>query len=262
MSSTEEAIREYWESPDAVSLIDTNLRQLEERVVLDVLEPGMELLDIGCGDGVSTVHYAERVQWCVGLERSAHLREKAASRLANAGIGRVEIHDGDVLELGDYAAQFDVVVTQRVLINLVSWEQQQRAIQQIRNTLRPGGLYVMIENTYEGHDRLNDVRQRVGLPKISKHWHNLYLHERDMECIMYRGFRLVRHVPFSLYYLLTRVYMNQMASFEGCGREAKQDALFGPADAAARRMQEQIGEMMAGPPLGAIQAWVLRREDG
>ncbi len=51
-------------------------------------------------------------------------------------------------------------------------------IENVRSTLKPGGLYVMIENTYEGLENLNSVRRQVGLDNIPVHWHNYFLHYR------------------------------------------------------------------------------------
>ncbi|MCP4662185.1 MAG: class I SAM-dependent methyltransferase [bacterium] len=261
-SELEEKIRACWEDPDTRSLIDPNLRRLEEGVVLKYLEPGFELLDVGCGDGESTLTYARHVKRCLGIERSELLRRRAVESCAQAGLDNTEIVAGDVFDLDACYRRFDVAVTQRVIINQTSWEMQQEAIEQVRATLRPGGIYVMIENTFEGHDAINDWRTRLGLPKISRHWHNLYLHHELLMDYLGERFEILAHHTFDLYYLLTRIYANLFASFEGFGKTAKKDAIFPEIDAAARRLYDELGEQVAigdGPAFGPIQGFVVRK---
>lgn len=261
-SEFEDKIRACWEDPDTRSLIDQNLRRLEERVVLKYLEPEFDLLDIGCGDGESTLTYAQHVKRCLGIERSELLRTRAAESIAQAGLDNIEIVDGDILDLDAYACQFDVAVTQRVIINMTSWEMQQEALEQVRATLRPGGIYVMIENTFEGHDAMNDWRTRMGLPKISRHWHNLYLQHDLLMDYLGERFEILGHHTFDLYYLLTRIYANLFASFEGFGKTAKKDNIFTQIDAAARQLYEELGGEVTigdGPSFGPIQGFVVRK---
>ena len=79
------------------------------------------------------------------------------------------------------------------------------------------------------------------------------------------GFLLSKKVhTFSLYYLLTRVFVNMFAKFEGFGANAKQDEIFKYADTAARRLYEIYGQKIkfdleAGDSFGPIQGFVLRR---
>lgn len=258
----QEQIRAYWQDPNTRSLIDENLRKLEEGVVLRYLEPNFEIVDVGCGDGYSTFEYAARVKSCIGLELSDHLRLKAEEKFAQLAVANTRFESGDVMDLAGYAHRFDLAVTQRVLINLTSWDLQKQAIENVRSVLRPGGLYVMIENTYEGHDAMNDLRASIGLPKLSKHWHNLYFHHDQLLDHLSRRFRVVAHHTFGPYYLITRVFMNQIASFEGFGKDAVRDPIFEKADAAARRLQETFGDKIRigdAPSFGAIQAFVLRK---
>ena len=73
-------IEAYWESANTVSLLDSNLRMLEESTVLRYLHRNMDFADLGCGGGKSTVRYAAAVKSCLALEQSGHLRSKAKAR--------------------------------------------------------------------------------------------------------------------------------------------------------------------------------------
>lgn len=263
--SDRSAIDEYWERPETVSLLDRNLRRLETEFVLAHLSAIDEFADLGCGDGESTVEYSRAVRTCYALERSSTLRTKAAARFDESDVTNITLVEGDVLNLGDVRAQFNVALTQRVVINFMSWPEQQQVIRNIWEALRPGGRYIMIENTFEGMEAMNAVRRAVGLPNVPIHdWHNYYLHhDRFLEFI--DGLFVIEAVKtFNLYYLLTRVYINMFAHFEGYGAGAIKDDIFDAADAAARRLQEIFGDrahldVPTGDSFGPIQGWVLRR---
>lgn len=258
------AIEDYWENPKTVSLLDKNLRALEESVVLPYLDGKTRFADLGCGGGESTVLYAPRVRTCLALERSQHLRTKAAERFQEAGLTNVELVSGSVTDLDRYREHFDVVVTQRVLINFAHWHEQQAIIENIHATLAPGGRYLMIENTYEGAENMNSMRRALGLDEIRMHWHNNYLYY-DLTVEFLKGkFTIEKIISFDLYYLLTRVFTSMFASFEGFGASATFDAVFKPADAAARRLFETFGDRIQvsrdrGASFGPIQGWVLRK---
>ncbi|MGO9313655.1 MAG: class I SAM-dependent methyltransferase [Syntrophobacteraceae bacterium] len=258
-------IYKYWENPDTVSLIDTNLRQLETSFVMSNLSAGDELADFGCGDGESTVHYATKVTSCIALEYSNHLRQKAAKRFREAGLTNVTLVSGDVLDLSAFEAKFNVVVTQRVIINFMTWDEQKFVLHNIWKTLRPGGRYLMIENTFEGHEALNKVRRAVGLPNIPIHdWHNYFLHFDKFMSFIENKFVVERTHTFNLYYLLTRVFLNMFAKFDGYGKGAVKDNIYDTADAAARHLHELMADRVnitvdKGDAFGPIQGFVLRR---
>jgi ubiquinone/menaquinone biosynthesis C-methylase UbiE len=260
-------IDDYWEHPDTISLLDQNLRKLETDFALSQITATDEIADFGCGDGESTVYYAAKALRCLAVEHSNHLRAKAAKRFAAAGLTNVTLVGGDALDLSAYANKFDLVISQRLVINFMSWEEQKQVLENIRSTLRPGGRYIMIENTFEGFEAMNEVRRAVGLTNVPLHdWHNYFLHYDRLMKFLEGKFSVEKTHAFSLYYLLTRVFVNMFAKFEGYGRRAVKDDIFDTADAAARRLYELMGERVKiavdkGDSFGPIQGFVLRRID-
>ena len=168
------SVREYWENTDTISIIDNNLHKIEIDTVCKYLRTKDSLADIGCGNGEATVEYAKKVHKCLGMERSSNLRQKAQENASKSGLGNISIQPGDLLDLSGLSEEFDVIVTQRSLINLSSWEDQQKAILNIHRALKPGGRYIMIENTNDAFLALNDMRGEVGLDPIPQHWHNRF----------------------------------------------------------------------------------------
>lgn len=256
-------VKKYWESPKTISLIDNNLRRLEESVVLPRLKAVHDIADLGCGDGVSTMKYAAKVRSCLALEQSNHLFSQAAKRFKNAGITNVKLVKGSILGFSKYDNAFDVVITQRALINLVSWEEQMEAIRKIHVSLKKGGRYIMIENTYEGQEALNAARHMVGLGDIPLHWHNLFFHHDALISFVSRLFSMEKHCTFDLYYLITRVYVNMFANFEGFGANAKKDEVFENADPSAAKLFEAIGNSVKigdRYAFGPIQGFILKKK--
>jgi len=258
----EEAVRRYWEDPKTVSIIDSNLHELEIRTVLRHLQSTDFLADIGCGDGTATVRYAGRVRECVAIERSSTLREKARAAMQREGATNMRVEDGDVLTLPGIGL-YDAVVTQRLLINLSSWEQQQQGLLAVHRLLKPGGRYLMIENTNQAFQSMNDVRARVGLDPVPQHWHNRFFDNDELTRFLRGRFQVLRHYDFGLYYLLTRVYTPMFARFVGYGRNAVKDPIYERSDRAARELFESFADRVSidgGKAFGPIQVWALRRE--
>lgn len=115
---------------------------------------------------------------CFGVDYSEQMIA-AARRLRDdfpALKGRVDFATGDVtaLEQACGGRRFDLVITDRCLINLESVERQAAAFSSIARRVKPDGLYLAIENFNEGQRNMNRARQAVGLPEISVRWHSLY----------------------------------------------------------------------------------------
>jgi ubiquinone/menaquinone biosynthesis C-methylase UbiE len=258
-------IDEYWERADTISLLDKNLRKLETDFALSQISANDEIADFGCGDGESTVHYAAAARTCLALEHSSRLRAAAADRFAAAGLTNVTLVDGDALDLSAYVGRFDLVISQRLVINFMTWEEQKQVLQNIWRSLRVGGRYVMIENTFEGFEAMNEVRRAVELPNVLLHdWHNYFLHHDLLMEFLKGKFVIEKIHTFNLYYLLTRVFVNMFAKFEGFGSKAVKDDIIDIADDAARRLHELMGHrtkivVAKGESFGPIQGFVLRR---
>ncbi|MEK7580862.1 MAG: class I SAM-dependent methyltransferase [Patescibacteria group bacterium] len=256
------AVRKYWEDPSTVSIIDKNLHQLEIETASRYLKSTDELVDIGCGDGVATAAYAQKVKKCTAYELSDYLRKKATENIKKANSKNVKVKSGDILNMKKITEKPDVVITQRLLINLANWNEQKMAIENIYNMLKPGGLYIMIENTNDAYLALNKMRHQVGLEPIPIHWHNLFFDYHELTAFLKDKFQLLNFHDFGLYYFLTRVYAQMFLSFTGYGKNAVKDPLFDLSDKAARDIYKKFGDrfQISGcRALGPIQVFVLKR---
>lgn len=259
------AIQQYWEQPNTVSIIDSNLHELEMDIVSRHLLPTDVLADVGCGNGTATIRYAPQVRTAVGFERSDRLRQTAIDAAKAAAVPNLTFKSADILSLRMPEPEFDVVVSQRMLINLASWEEQQQGIRNLHSILKVGGRAILVENTNDAFAAMNDVRVKLGLSPVPQHWHNRFFDYQQFMDFAQGGFQVLRTFDFGLYYLLTRVYTQLFASFEGWGVNAKKDPIFERADHAARLLFDEMHDRVkidGCRAFGPIQVFVLRREAG
>jgi dTDP-4-dehydrorhamnose 3,5-epimerase len=233
MVENKDEIKSYWEERaknDAnitATTDDVYLRELEIRSIAEELKglsikSGTTILDVGCGDGYSTINVSMNFpdNKFYGIDYSEHMIENAKKRLtANPSLSeRVSFAVGDVTDLkpclGDI--RFPCVMTDRCLINMDSYEGQVLAISQIAEHVTSGGFYIAIENFIEGHDNMNAARIAMGLLEIKVRWHNLFFTEAGFEKAIAPHFELLALKDFtSAYYYATRVIYSKMCQMRG-----------------------------------------------
>jgi len=219
----ESKIRDFWDSQamtygksSLATMPDKFLKKLEIENIGKYLRDGMNVADIGCGNGYSTFHYAKKSTISIrGVDYSETMVRNAEQALQESESGmrqRVSFQVGDVRNTCLPAAAFDVVITDRCLINLTSRDDQMTAIREIHRLLKPGGLYLMCEDTEQGLNNLNQVRLTMGLESIGVRWHNLYLDESHIMSGATQIFELVTTECFSsFYYLASRIINAKIA---------------------------------------------------
>lgn len=137
--------------------------------LLDVLEPGASLLDVGCGPGTITLDLAARVASgrVVGLDASAEVIAQAEARRIEAGVDHVAFVVGDVYRLGFDDQRFDVVHAHQVLQHLTD---PVAALVEVRRVLRDGGRLAVRDSDYAAFawapadprlDRWNELYHQV-----------------------------------------------------------------------------------------------------
>lgn len=231
---------------------DVVAKQIELAAIAGYVRDGMRILEVGCGNGIAAIELARSHD--VKIRAIDYAAEMIAAANALRGDqqlrGSVRFEVGDVQSLADFGEKFDLIYTERVLINLPDWPAQKKAIADIATLLTEGGVYVMCENSQEGLDELNQLRARVELPAIDPPWHNRYLRDRELEEIDFPDLRLVSIDYFSsTYYFLSRIVNASAAARDGI--EPEYDA---PVNQLALRLPA-IGKF------GQGRIWLWRKTD-
>ena len=176
------------------------------------------MLDVGCGNGYSTNVFAKEIRHSTftGVDYSAPMIAQAQDRLRNKPLRNLSFEVANVLDLYALKRKYDIVISERCLINLKDWDDQRKALVQIKGILNPGGKLILVENTQEGLDNLNKLRLSVGLHKIETRWHNSYLPQREFMSYARKNFT-IQHVENigNLYYIISRVVYAKIAQMEG-----------------------------------------------
>jgi ubiquinone/menaquinone biosynthesis C-methylase UbiE len=212
--TTSEKKLEFWNARaqfgEAAGTNDLPLKAVEMQALSQYVRDGQSVLDIGCGNGLTAFRLLEQFRIdIVGIDFAERMIEEANRLSATQARGKaVRFAVGDVRQLSRVPAvagrKFDVVVTERVLINLGSWEEQKLAMRDIVDLLSPDGIYLMCENLEEGLASINQARSAIDLPAIEKPWHNRYLREREVQEIDFATLQEYRDIS-STYYFLSRI---------------------------------------------------------
>ncbi|HRJ41353.1 MAG TPA: methyltransferase domain-containing protein [Caldilineaceae bacterium] len=117
---------------------------------LPFLQPGMALLDCGCGSGSITVGLAEAVTpgYITGVDISEIEIERAQERAAGAGVTNVRFATGTLYALDYPDETFDAIFSHNVLEHL---REPDRALQEMRRVLKPGGVIGIRDIDLGGH---------------------------------------------------------------------------------------------------------------
>jgi ubiquinone/menaquinone biosynthesis C-methylase UbiE len=113
--------------------------QKKLEVTRKYFQPDMEVLEIGCGTGTTAIAHAPFVGHIRATDLSTRMVEIAKDKAKAAGIDNVTFEALSVDALDVPGASIDVVMAHSILHLL---EDKERAIADIHNMLKPGGVFV------------------------------------------------------------------------------------------------------------------------
>ena len=130
-----------WEKGD-FTRIAASMRESGEALVASLgVTPGMDVLDLGCGDGTTAVPAAQLGANVLGVDIASNLVEAGNERARELGLDNLTFQEGDATDLGDLADDsFDLVVS--VFGAMFAPRPEAVAAEVVRVT-RPGGRVVM-----------------------------------------------------------------------------------------------------------------------
>ena len=185
-------------------MYDKHLLNAEIELLRKQIPDRTKILDAGCGEAEGTLVYSSIPGTVVhAVDFSETRLQKARGRLA----GRENVICKQVDFLGEYQLDhdYDVIVSQRFLINLMEWRLQQKVLLDLASMLNPGGRLLMLEGSRQGVDSLNEFRAAFDLEPIPVKWHNLFFDDRALVDFMREhGYQLITEDGLGTYFLLTR----------------------------------------------------------
>lgn len=135
------------------------------------------IADVGCGNGytLEVIRGIDARPKLIGYEFSPDLAALARQRFQD---GRVEIRAGDVRDRATLGPEpIDILICQRVLINVMDVSDQAAALTNLIDAVKPGGHLLFIEAFQKNLKFLNEARAEFGLLGIDPAYHNRYLDE-------------------------------------------------------------------------------------
>ena len=178
----------YKASPKS-TMPDLFIRGLEVSKLTETLtklsNKNTKVLEVGCGNGYTISKLSKKLE-CnfVGIDSNQQMIQLASKRR----LKKIIFSKQSILEPKFRSGMFDIVFTQRCLINLISWKSQKTALNQIHRLLKKDGFLVLLEAFDDGLKELNQARHIIGLEKISPAWHNLYINKTKLHDFIQKKF--------------------------------------------------------------------------
>jgi SAM-dependent methyltransferase len=133
--------RALWEKGDFTRIAESMRRSGEELVGALGITPGLDVLDLGCGDGTTAVPEAQLGANVLGVDVAAYLVAAGSTRAQRLGLTNLRFEQGDATDLGQLADdRFDLVVS--IFGAMFAPRPFDVAREAVRVT-RPGGRIVM-----------------------------------------------------------------------------------------------------------------------
>ncbi len=208
----------------SASMDDPYIREHEIKFIIKeidryIIEQGdhhIKIMDVGCGNGylLSVLRDRYKSVDLVGIEFSPDLFKLASSReLLNTDIVLGDIRKSLDLE------SFDIVISERVIINILERRDQYQAVSNIVSALKNGGLYLMIESFREPLTELNHARKEACLSEVKESYQNNYIYELFIHKCKKFGFietaSLTPQNFLSTHFYITRVFHKMVRPLGG-----------------------------------------------
>jgi SAM-dependent methyltransferase len=118
------------------------MRESGETLVKDLaVEPGLKVLDVGCGDGTTAVPAAQLGADVLGVDIASNLVAAGNARARELGLDNLSFQEGDVSDLNELTDEsFDLVVS---IFGAMFAPRPADVAKELVRVTRPGGRIVM-----------------------------------------------------------------------------------------------------------------------
>ncbi len=180
---------------------DLTQRQIEIDSIISFIKPDDVVLDIGCGNGFSTAIFSKKCKKIIGIDFSEAMISRAKKENSRKNIS---YQQADVRTM-NLDVKFTKIITQRCLINILIWKEQQWAIRNILSHIKPKGYFLMLEGIADGRSNINDLRIGVGLKKLSVVEYNLDFQLKRTNTYLRKYFSIEGFKTYGIYEFVTRI---------------------------------------------------------
>jgi SAM-dependent methyltransferase len=143
-SQTDPAVnpnKALWEKGDFTRIASAMRRSGEDLVATLEITPGLDVLDLGCGDGTTALPAAQLGANVLGVDIAANLVAAGNARAQDAGLANLRFQEGDATDLKDLADDsFDLVVS---IFGAMFAPRPFDVAKEVVRVTRPGGRIVM-----------------------------------------------------------------------------------------------------------------------
>ncbi len=130
-------------------------------------EPGMRVLEIGCGTGAVTARLVARGAQVTALDQNPEMLEQARSRLPEASVTWLECTASEVDSLP--RAGFDAAVASLCLSEM-SLQERAFVLRELAQRLRPGGLLAVADEVKPGAAWQRVIHAMLRAPQALLAW--------------------------------------------------------------------------------------------
>jgi SAM-dependent methyltransferase len=138
--------RIHRDSQSSTNIFDNRTLEKDYHTLIPLLEPGMRVLDVGCGTGAISSGIARRVApkgFVIGLDNTAFFIDSGKETYRH--VSNLELVHADLFNYHP-KHQFDLVVAARV----IQWLSQPReALRKLISFLKPGGHLSILDYNHE-----------------------------------------------------------------------------------------------------------------
>ena len=144
-----------WSTGDFTKIAE-RMRDSGEKLVATLgIRPGMDVLDLGCGDGTTALPEAELGANVVGVDLTPALVEAGKARAKAAGLDNIRFEEGDASNLSGLADEsFDLVVS---IFGAMFAPRPDDVTKEMVRVTRPGGRIAMGNWIPSRGDPLNEA---------------------------------------------------------------------------------------------------------
>ena len=130
-----------WEKGDFTQLAATMRQSGKELIDKIGVKPGMQILDLGCGDGTTAIPSAKLGANVLGVDIASNLVQAGIARASAEGLTNCRFQDGDACELSDLQDDsFDLLIT---IFGAMFAPRPYDVAKEMVRVVKPGGRIVM-----------------------------------------------------------------------------------------------------------------------